>query len=225
MQIGFVGSVKLDEHKDLAQIPNKDDRFQSYPLKRLEGTRGFHVQKEVYGKQRTLVVTYNQNLYDAQWLTVQNDIAKAMGKLASLRRRLEDRAAGIIKKGKCPSKVLVETQCKNILKRQHMKRLIKTEVTENSNGIPRLSYDMDGKALQELSETCLGKNILITNRGEWDDASIICAYRSQYMIEAVFKEMKDRCTGSWWPLHHWTDSKSGPCIVLHVHLNTRHTLP
>ena len=88
-----------------------------------------------------------------------------------------------------------------------MKRLIKTEVTENSDGIPRLSYDMDGKALQELSETCLGKNILITNRDDWDDASIICAYRSQYMIEAVFKEMKDRCTGSWWPLHHWTDSK------------------
>ena len=88
-----------------------------------------------------------------------------------------------------------------------MKRLIKTEVTENSDGIHRLSYDMDGKALQELSETYLGKNILITNRDEWDDASIICAYRSQYMIEAVFKEMKDRCTGSWWPLHHWTDSK------------------
>ena len=207
LQIGFVGSVKLDEHKDLAQIPNKDDRFKSYPLKRLEGTRGFRVQKEVYEKQRTLVVTYNQNLYDAQWLTVQNDIAKAMDKLASLRRRLEDRAAGIIKKGKCPSKVSVEAQCKSILKRQHMKRLIKTEVTENSDGIPRLSYDMDGKALQELSETCLGKNILITNRDDWDDASIIYAYRSQYMIEAVFKEMKDRCTGSWWPLHHWTDSK------------------
>jgi len=27
------------------------------------------------------------------------------------------------------------------------------------------------------------------------------------MIEDVFKEMKDRRTGSWWPLHHWTDSK------------------
>ena len=207
LKIGFVGSVKLDEHKDLAHISNKDNRFQSYLLKRLEGTKGFRVKKEVYGKQRTLVVTYNQNLYDAQWLTVQNDISKAMDKLASLRRRLEDRAAGIIKKGKCPSKVSVETQCKSILKRQHMKRLIKTEVTENSDGIPRLSYDMDGKALQELSETCLGKNILITNRDDWDDASIICAYRSQYMIEAVFKEMKDRCTGSWWPLHHWTDSK------------------
>jgi hypothetical protein len=23
----------------------------------------------------------------------------------------------------------------------------------------------------------------------------------------VFKEMKDRNTGSWWPMHNWTDSK------------------
>jgi transposase len=207
LQIGFVGSVKLDEHKDVAEISNNDDRFQTYSLKRLEGTKGFRVQKEVYGKVRTLVATYNQNLYDAQWLTVQNDISKAVEKLASLRRRLEDRATGVIKQGKSPTKTSVENQCKNFLKRQHMKRLIKIAVTEGSDGIPRLSYEVDGEALQELSETYLGKNILITNRDDWDDASIICAYRSQYMIEAVFKEMKDRCTGSWWPLHHWTDSK------------------
>ncbi len=31
--------------------------------------------------------------------------------------------------------------------------------------------------------------------------------QSWYLIEAVFKEMKDRTTGSWWPLNHWTDSK------------------
>ena len=138
---------------------------------------------------------------------MQNDIAKAMDKLASLRRRLENRAAGVIKQSKCPSKVSVEAQCHSILNRQHMKSLIKAEVTEGPDGISRLSYDVDGEALQELSETCLGKNILITNRDDWDDASIICAYRSQYMIEAVFKEMKDRRTGSWWPLQHWTDSK------------------
>ena len=189
------------------RFPTNDDRFQTYSLKRLEGTKGFRVQKEVYGKVRTLVVTYNQNLYDAQWLTVQNDIAKAVEKLASLRRRLEDRATGVIKQGKSPTKTSVENQCKNFLKRQHMKRLIKIAVTDGSDGIPRLSYEVDGEALQELSETYLGKNILITNRDDWDDASIICAYRSQYMIESVFKEMKDRCTGSWWPLHHWTDSK------------------
>jgi transposase len=203
--VGFVGSVKLDEHKDLAEIPNDDPRFQSYP--ELEGTKGFRVEREVYGKPRTLVVTFNQNLYDAQWLTVQNDLQKAVEKLSSLRQKLEDRAAGIITRGKCPSKESIEGQCKGILSRQHMKRLIKTEVSESSDGIPRLSYEVDAEAFQALSETCLGKTILITNRKDWDEASIISAYRSQFIIEGVFKEMKDRQTGSWWPLHHWTDSK------------------
>lgn len=203
--VGFVGSVKLDEHKDLAEIPNDDPRFQSYP--ELEGTRGFRVEKDVYGKPRTLVVTFNQNLYDAQWLTVQNDMAKAVEELSALRQKLEDRAAGIVTRGRCPSKESVEGQCKGILSRQHMKRLIQTEVSASSDGIPRLSYEVDGEAFQVLSETCLGKTILITNRKDWDEASIISAYRSQFIIEDVFKEMKDRQTGSWWPLHHWTDSK------------------
>jgi transposase len=205
LEVGFVGSVKLDEHKDLAEIPNDDPCFQSYP--ELEGTKGFRVEREVYGKPRTLVVTFNQNLYDAQWLTVQNDLSKAVEKLSSLRQKLEDRAAGIITRGRCPSKESIEGQCKGILSRQHMKRLIKTEVSQPSDGVPRLSYDVDAEAFQALSETCLGKTILITNRKDWDEASIISAYRSQFIIEGVFKEMKDRQTGSWWPLHHWTDSK------------------
>lgn len=205
LEVGFVGSVKLDEHKDLVEVPNDDPRFQSYP--ELEGTRGFRVEKEVYGKSRTLVVTFNQNLYDTQWLTVQNDMAKALEKLSLLRQKLEDRAAGIITRGKCPSMESVEGQCKGILSRQHMKRLIKIEVSNSSDGVPRLSYEVDAEAFQVLSETCLGKTILITNRKNWDEASIISAYRSQFIIEGVFKEMKDRQTGSWWPLHHWTDSK------------------
>jgi len=203
--VGFVGSVKLDEHKDLAEISNNDPRLKSYS--ELEGTKGFRVEKEVYGKQRTLVLTFNQNLFDAQWLTVQNDLAKAVEKLSLLRQKLEDRAAGVIKQGKCPSKESIERQCKGILSRQHMKRLIKTEVSVPPDGIPRLGYEVDTEAFQELSDTWLGKTILITNREDWDEASIISAYRSQFIIEDVLKEMKDRQTGSWWPLHHWTDSK------------------
>lgn len=42
---------------------------------------------------------------------------------------------------------------------------------------------------------------------KYDQQKIIKAYRSQFIIEDVFKEKKDRSTGSWWPLYHWTDSK------------------
>ena len=61
--------------------------------------------------------------------------------------------------------------------------------------------------LDRIAETHLGKTILISNRAEWTDQRIIEAYRSQFLIEVVFREMKDRMTGSWWPLNHWTDSK------------------
>jgi transposase len=32
-------------------------------------------------------------------------------------------------------------------------------------------------------------------------------HRSQFIIEDIFKQSKDRRTVTWWPLHHWTDSK------------------
>lgn len=207
LRLSYVGSVKLDEHKDLARIPNSDPRFVTCRSEAMNGTRALRVRKRVYGKERTLVVTFNQNLFDSQWLTVQNDIARALEKLSVLRQRLDDRAQGLIKGGKAPNMQSVEDQCKKALTRQHMKRIIKTTVSQGHDGIPRLSHELDSVALGNLAETYLGKNIIITDREDWDDDAIISAYRSQFIIEDVFKEMKDRRTGSWWPLHHWTDSK------------------
>jgi len=71
----------------------------------------------------------------------------------------------------------------------------------------RMAFVIDAEALCRFAESNLGKTILVSNRMEWSDEPIIEAYRSQYLIEAVFKEMKDRITGSWWPLNHWTDSE------------------
>jgi len=207
LEFSFVGSVKLDEHKELAGRSNDDPAFVPCEDPALEGTKAFRVAKKVCGRIRTLVVTYNQNLFNAQWLTVQNDITRAMEKLAPLKQKLQDRAEGILKQGRAPTKEGVEKQCRRILRRQYMKRVIRVEVSGGPDGIPRLEYGVDSQALRELSDTYLGKNILITDRAGWDDEKIIEAYRSQFLIEDVFKEMKDRSTGNWWPLFHWTESK------------------
>jgi len=96
---------------------------------------------------------------------------------------------------------------KSILSRQHLKGVIDVKVEKGTDGNLRLEYGINAEKLQQVVDTYLGKNILLTNRAEWDDVKIIKAYRSQFVIEEVFKEMKDRNTGSWWPLFHWTDSK------------------
>jgi hypothetical protein len=94
-----------------------------------------------------------------------------------------------------------------MLRRQHLKKVLTVSVTPGTNGVPSLSYGVDAAALQTLANTYLGKTLLLSNRAEWPDEQIIKAYRSQFLIEDVFKESKDRHSGSWWPLHHWTDSK------------------
>ena len=89
----YVGSVKLDEHPDLARVSNQDARWQPATEAGWEGTKSWRLQQVVYGKERPLVMTYNQNLYESQWATVQNDLAQALSQLAAVQRNLQDRAA------------------------------------------------------------------------------------------------------------------------------------
>jgi len=207
MGLKFVGSVKLGEHKELAKISNVDERFQSCETAGLDGTKAFRVKKTVYGKDRVVVVSYNQNLFDAQWLTLQNDLGKAMERLSALQQKLRDRAAGLIKGGQPPTVASVQKQCEQILSRQYVQEIVTTTIREGKEKVPELEHAIDAAALAELADTYLGKNIVISNRESWDDARILEAYRSQFVIENVFKEMKDRTTGTWWPMNHWTDSK------------------
>lgn len=207
LQLKFVGSVKLDQHADLGEVATDDRRFVACQAADLEATKAFRVRRKVAGKERVLVVTYNQNLFDSQWQTVQNDLARTLEKLRALRQRLEDRVTGLIRGGTAPTVASVEKQCGTFLGRQHMKKLVSTDVHTGKDSHVRLDYSVNAKALDTLSQTLLGKTILVSNQETWDNDRIIRAYRSQYLIEDVFKEMKGRETGTWWPLHCWTDSK------------------
>jgi transposase len=152
-------------------------------------------------------VTYNQHLFESQWATVQNDLAQALSRLAAVRQNLQDRAAGLLKGGTQPSVESVKRKGEQILHRQHLRQLVQTTLTQTSTGLPQLAYQADPAAQQKLADTYLGKTLLITAHKDWTDAQVIRAYRSQFVIEEIFHEMKDRHIGAWWPMHHWTDSK------------------
>lgn len=207
LELPYVGSVRLDEHADLAAVSNQDARWEAASEPGLEGTKSWRVQQVVYGKERTLVVTYNQHLFDSQWATVQNDLAHALTQLAQLRQALQNRAAGLAQGGVKPTVESVQQKCRHLLRRQHLSALVQTTVGKTAEGAVTLSYEADPKAQEKLADTFLGKTILFTGHKAWTDVQVIRAYRSQFMIEEIFHEMKDRHIGSWWPLHHWTDSK------------------
>jgi len=202
----FVGSLKLSDHKELALISNMDEKFESTGHSQLEGLKALRLKKVVYEKQRTVIITFNQNLYNDQLKTLYNDLERCQGKLSELSQRLTDRAEGLITRGKKPTKASVGKNVKEILKRQYMKQLIKVDYQEK-NTIPLISYSLDGEEFARLADTYLGKKILFTDNHDWKTEDIILAYHGQHIIENIFKETKDRKMGCWWPMNHWTDQK------------------
>jgi len=202
----FVGSVKVDDHKDLSLISNQDERFKACDSPKLEEVKAFRVTKTIYNKELTVVITFNNNLYATQLQSINNEINKCLDKLSSLSEKLADRKAGRITKGKTPTAESIKKQTAKILSGQYMKKLIEIKI-EDKNKIPTLEYKVNNAELDELADTYLGKNIIITDNHDWSNDDIILTYRSQYVIEGAFKEMKDRKTGSWWPMYHWTDQK------------------
>ena len=203
----FVAAARIEEHKDLAAIPNSDARLVTLNDPRLDGVKAWRTRRTMYGRDVTAIVTFNQRFHMSQVQSINNEVNKALGKLDVLSAKLRDRQEGRITLGKCPTLDSVKSQVSHILSRQHLKGLIRTSVVvDSSSGVPLLSYHFDGTHYAKLTDTRLGKSIIFTDKTDWSDEEIVLAYFDQYVIEDAFKQMKDRSTGSWWPMHHWTDT-------------------
>jgi transposase len=96
--------------------------------------------------------------------------------------------------------------------RQHLRRVLKVDLSRDSKGRLALSYTFDEAALAALNDDSLGRIVLITDRDDWNTADIIRAYRGQADVEAVFAHLKDPVHIALRPQFHWTDQK------LHVHV-------
>lgn len=202
----YVGSLRLNEHPELVELSNEDKKFQRLNHPKLSEIKAYRLKKHVYTGSKTVIVTFNNNLYHDQLKTISNDMGKCYQQLSDLSQRLYDRAEGLIEKGRKPTHASVKKNVQEILKRQFMKKIFTIEYSEKNN-IPIISFHISTEAYSHLLNTYLGKKILFTDNHHWSTEDIILAYHSQYIIENIFKETKDRKTGCWWPLNHWTDQK------------------
>jgi transposase len=199
----FVGSLVPSQHPDLLAAPRR--RFRALTNPRLEGVEVYRTEKKVFGRPYTVVVTFNQNLFDGQMQGLTASLAKARSKLRELQQQLHRWREGKLK-GKRPTLAGVQNQVRSICSAQHLKPILKVEVKDVRAGL-ELSFWTDQTALDRLCRVQLGKTILFTDNADWSDEEIVLAYRSQYHIEDAFRQMKHPHFLHWSPMFHWTDSK------------------
>jgi len=200
----FVGSLRLNQCKELLKVPLRKYRDLKYAQNK--ELKIYRTQRKVFSQNRTVLVIYNENLLAGQLQGIGHNIGKCKSELAELKNKLHKRASGKIRKGKKPTPEGIKKKVDNILRREYMNEIIKTNIN-TKDGFVQITYSVDKEAIARLSQTVLGKTILFTDNHKWSDEQIIAAYRAQYKIEQAFREMKNPHFLGWNPRLHWTDQK------------------
>jgi len=193
LSLGVVGSLSPSQHPELLEAGR--ERF--HKLEQLPGTLAYRTEIELYGQQRTIVVSWSQSFAAKQRRSFQQTLAKA--------HRALDELKGIVERGKhrMDHRTLDE-RIKDILKRRWLKDVITVECDLAAQ---TLSYHTDPDAIEAVAQREWGKRIIFTDRHDWSDQEIIAAYRAQSKGENAFRQQKDHEFVSYSPAFHWTDQK------------------
>ena len=199
----FVGSLVPSQHVDLLAVARR--RFHSLDSPRLEGLEIYRTQKNVFGREHTIVVTFNPKLYDGQLQGLTHTLEKARRQLREIQHRLWRWREGKLR-GKAPTLEGTLKQVRSICSAQYLKEILVHDLREVPSGL-RLTFCTDQTALDRLCRNQFGKTILFTDNHDWSEEEIVLAYRSQSQVEDAFKQMKHPHFLGWSPMFHWTDSK------------------
>lgn len=193
-EIPFIASLSAAYHEDLISIPDS-----SYTE-----TGGFlccRTRKEIWGKERTVVLYISEKLRQGQIRGLKQTLAKKYEQLNALKTALSNPRA------RKKERSSVEKKVQEILKGDRGPELVKVTIIEKEKGRFDLSWDLNNEFYQWLTQTYYGKKILVTRRDEWGSKDIIAAYHGQSNVERVFKHFKNPYHNTVRPQYHWTDQK------------------
>ena len=199
----FVAALPWRTFPELFHTPH--DRFE--PVEGFPGTAAFSAQTELFGRACLAVVSYTASFFTQQLHGITTNLVKAEKKLLDLEKSLLRWRQGKAR-GKRPTETSVRRSVRSILSAQFMKDLFHTSVVEE-NSLPRLRYDLDHDALDQLTHHHLGRTLLLTDHLDWTARDTIEAYRALTGVEDAFKNMKNMDFLHWQPAWHWTDQKLG----------------
>lgn len=135
----FIGSLVPTQHPDLLSV--QEPAFRSLAWEGRVGVKAYRTTRKVFGVERTVVVTYNQNLFVAQRRTLLCEISKRQQRLVKLHGQLLRHRRGEIEGGEAPAVPSNIQKIEGWLSAQHGKDLHVLAVTEEQ-GLAKLQRSL-----------------------------------------------------------------------------------
>jgi len=167
-----------------------------------EAVPAYRIKKDVWGQERTCVVTISTQLKEGQIRGIQQQLTKKYKTLQALQQQLENPRSR-----KTLSQAEIKERLTDIIRGQFIKDILKYDIIKLENGKLSFTYFVDIAAFNELQQEILGRQIVVTNRHDWSNEEILLAYRGQSKVEYAFRNLKNPYHMAIRPQYHWTDQK------------------
>ena len=123
----FVGSLKLNQCPDLLNV--RLNKYRQLRGPSLEEVTAYRSRCKVFAEERTVLMTYNENLLAGQLQGIGRNILKCKAELHALQTKLKRWASGKIRKGRKPTIESTEKKVQKILRREYMSEIIIASTT------------------------------------------------------------------------------------------------
>lgn len=192
-----LASTKLDlftpldteKNKKLIENDKHDDLLQAYR------TTG-----EYWGKQRTVIVTYNPLTAAKQRYGFEKRLLKLQDFLFEMQSKVSRGTSH------WRNKATIEKRYKERCGELHLPSdIYKVEISV-IDGALAFNFKKNYYKIERYLER-LGKNILITDIEDWETEEIVQASLDRWAVEEGFRLTKDEEHIAMRPIRHWTDSK------------------
>jgi transposase len=180
------------------------DAYRKLDLPNTKHVKAYRTRRMLWKKERTLLVVFSPTFYKQQRATLNLQQDKVEDQLRELSESIA--ACTQTRRGKGHTKTSVDRKIRRWTAREHLREFLDVHLEVEGSHVLDLSWTWNLQKKREVQRRYLGKRILLTDHHDWDDVSIVTAYRRLTRTEDLFRISKSR-PGVWWPMFHWTDSK------------------
>lgn len=160
----------------------------------------YRTRGEYWGKERSVVVTFNPGTARKKLYTFQDKLEVIRQELLEMRTKVR---AGLPHWRKAEA---VTERYLSLCGRLHMSSDFFSLQFDTSGNVLSMSFRKDPNKVK-AKEAGFGKNIIITDNTDWTTGDIIEASLDRWQVEDRFRLSKDDDFVGVQPIRHWTDSK------------------
>ena len=192
LDVYCIGSLKPSDFPQFLKIPL--DQF----TEEVNDYKLYRSRVIIFGRPRTVVVTYYHKLFERQKRTFEKRLEKAKAKLfARFQKEYEK------EKYTHSNETLVE-KYETYLKSKKLSQYLRVKVTGKYKRTLKIEFQ---KREVKKAHQRFGKTIIFCDNDDLSSSEIMAAYHGKHVIEDNFRYLKDRHHLRFEPLHHWTDQK------------------